>query len=446
MTKAALRRFAALLAALTVMINLSSCTTYNPIKLVDSVISAIIQATQPKPDWLIEAEQFTDYAQPAEFRSLLDDRSIIDEQGVQYDLLTEPQKTAYSAMYDAALVLSPVAFSVGECSDGDIAIAFSAFVRDHPEIFWIGSSYGVITYGDEAYVSFVDEDSYGYLCRDEEQRDDRLQMIEKAASAAIEDIYTQGMDEYELALAAYNWTCLNVEYDQPAADADIDERSEQHIDSWSLFNAFIKGKGVCVAYAKTFQYLCGQLGIDCSVIVGDAVNSDGETEAHMWNVAKIDGKWYYFDPTWDSHDDEFVELTHIYFGITGDAMAEDHTAYKEPDGTFTDDELQKGDYNLFLPEAEAELGYYERTGAIVDINKEPDLQIAVKAAKNSYYCEILFTNDSVSDKQIEQYIESVLHKTKMSDVLKYAYVGYNNALYASVNDKVYLVKFIDYQP
>lgn len=445
MTKSVLRRIAALLAAVTLMVTLSSCDTYNPLKLIDFTLNKIIEAARPKPDWLIEALEFTDYAEPAEFHSLLEDKSIIDEQGVQYDLLTDEQKTAYTAMYNAAMVLSPVPFLVGECDEGDIAIAFAAFVHDHPEIFWIGSSYGVITYGDDAYVSFVDEGSYGYLCRDAAQRDDRLQMIEKAADKALDDIYEYGMDEYELVLAAYDWTCTNLSYDQAAADAGIDERNEQHVDSWNLYNAFIKSKGVCVGYAKTFQYLCGQLGVECSVVVGDAVNSDGETEAHMWNVAKVDGKWYYFDPTWDSYDDDFLDVSHLYFGITGDAMGENHTAYELPAEDHTDEELQKGDFNIFLPLVEADLGYYERTGAVVDINKPVDIQIAYKMAKNKFRCEIRFTDKKVSDSKVQSYLDKLHDKIFGPGSQLYSvYRLHSNGWYIRVSDNVFVIKYLNY--
>lgn len=446
MTKTMLRRLAALVAAVTMLLTLSSCNTYNPLQLVDKALSVIIEAAQPKPDWLIEAEQYTDYAEPAEFHSLIEGVSSIDSEGVQYDLLTEPQQTAYAAMYKAAMVLSPVTFCVGECNEDDIAIAYAAFLRDHPEIFWIGSSYGVISYRGSCYVNFVDEGSYGYLCRDADQRDDRLQMIERAAKKALNDIYESNMDEYERVVAVYDWVCTNIEYDNAAADADIEERNEQHTDSWNLYNPFIKQKGVCVGYSKTFQYLCAQLGVECSVVVGDALNSEGETDAHMWNVAKIDGKWYYFDPTWDSHYGEFAAVTHLYFGVTDEAMGLDHTAYPLPDSADTVVELQKGDFNLILPEAEADLGYYERTGAIADINKTPDLQIAYKMAKNDFCCEIKFTDKKVSDKEVKKYLEDLNAEMSINggSELYYLYQGCFYGRYIRVNDNVVVVKYLTY--
>ena len=54
---------------------------------------------------------------------------------------------------------------------------------------------------------------------------------------------------------------------------------------------------------------------------------DSETAGlHMWLMAAVDGKWYYFDPTWD------VGGGWYYFGMT----AEDRATWA---GAFTDGAL-----------------------------------------------------------------------------------------------------------
>ncbi len=67
----------------------------------------------------------------------------------------------------------------------------------------------------------------------------------------------------------------------------------------SVYGAFIEKKGVCESYARTYKYILDELGIENILVTGVATNSKGETEDHMWNYVKLDGKWYAVDATWD---------------------------------------------------------------------------------------------------------------------------------------------------
>ncbi|MBQ7373884.1 MAG: leucine-rich repeat protein [Clostridia bacterium] len=52
---------------------------------------------------------------------------------------------------------------------------------------------------------------------------------------------------------------------------------------------------VCEGYARALKVLCDRVGIDCTLVSGNA-----KGEAHMWNLVKLDdGKWYGVDSTWN---------------------------------------------------------------------------------------------------------------------------------------------------
>ena len=51
---------------------------------------------------------------------------------------------------------------------------------------------------------------------------------------------------------------------------------------------------ICGDYAQAFQLLLEQAGIPCVTVSGKL-----GAENHMWDLARIDGQWLYFDPTSD---------------------------------------------------------------------------------------------------------------------------------------------------
>lgn len=84
-----------------------------------------------------------------------------------------------------------------------------------------------------------------------------------------------------------------------------------------------KGKGVCRDFSDVFHYLCVESGIPCLNVIGKSKPGViGNIQAfsrrvfhrvsmganHEWNVAKINGKWQLFDPTWTY----FSTATHIF--------------------------------------------------------------------------------------------------------------------------------------
>jgi transglutaminase/protease-like cytokinesis protein 3 len=68
---------------------------------------------------------------------------------------------------------------------------------------------------------------------------------------------------------------------------------------YNIFGALISKECVCEGYAKSFKYLMDGLNIPCTMVIGKARNSSGNTESHAWNYVKIDEKWYAIDVTWD---------------------------------------------------------------------------------------------------------------------------------------------------
>ncbi len=94
----------------------------------------------------------------------------------------------------------------------------------------------------------------------------------------------------------------------------------------SAYGCLVDGRAVCEGYAKALILLCTEYDIECVPITGNTTNSQGVVEPHMWNLVKLDDKWYHFDLTWDDPvstlGDDFVKYD--YFAVSDEVISVDH--------------------------------------------------------------------------------------------------------------------------
>lgn len=76
-------------------------------------------------------------------------------------------------------------------------------------------------------------------------------------------------------------------------------------------------KGVCINYAEVFNEIANKVGVQCFVIEGFTKQKGfADYISHAWCGAKIDGKWYVFDPTWGSggiSGGKFIKKVNNYY-------------------------------------------------------------------------------------------------------------------------------------
>ena len=106
-----------------------------------------------------------------------------------------------------------------------------------------------------------------------------LMETEKAAKE-IMTLTDPSMSDYEKLKIFHDYLVLNVESstDDPTAD--------------SIYGALVNKKALCEGYAKAFSYLCNLAGIENMIVTG---YTDVD---HMWNMVKLEGKWYHIDVGW----------------------------------------------------------------------------------------------------------------------------------------------------
>ena len=141
-----------------------------------------------------------------------------------------------------------------------------------------------------------------------------LQAEFDAAVAEILDGIDDSWSEYDREKTIHDRLLARVEYTK---DTDNPRNS---------YGALVDKKCVCVGYAKAFQYLCYQAGIQCLYVSGMAdyeIDPSLITYAnHVWNIVKLDGKYYQVDPTWDDAGDS--DFYYSYFNMSDKLMRPTH--------------------------------------------------------------------------------------------------------------------------
>lgn len=187
----------------------------------------------------------------------------------------------------------------------ELQYAFQCVYCDHPEIFWIdGYSYTRHTKGSEIiYLTFSGKYIYDLV-----ERRSKQFAIDRYVSIALAEI-GQGHEEYEIVKRVYDYIITHTDYDVTAED------------NQTIISVCLNGKSVCQGYAKTMQYLLEQAGVDATLVVGKVSTGEG----HAWNLVKIDGAYYYVDPTWgdasyvldgNSMANENMPINYGYLNIT----------------------------------------------------------------------------------------------------------------------------------
>lgn len=114
----------------------------------------------------------------------------------------------------------------------------------------------------------------------------------------LNNIIKPEMTEAEKIRTVHNWIVCNTTYDIDYYNRD---------DSFNHVSNLLNNKtGVCQGYSVTFYIFMKQMGIPCTLIMGNADNV-----SHAWNAVILDGSWYYVDVTWD---DPVVNGTSNYPG------------------------------------------------------------------------------------------------------------------------------------
>lgn len=235
----------------------------------------------------------------------------------------------------------------------DAQAAIDAFMKDHPEVFWlkfgeggVGASYNIETIGSlnritDVHFEIVIDEKYS----------DNLDEIDKSLWEKIEGFDVLGETRYEKARYIHDKLIEMIEYDGG------------FVHSHEAVGALVYGKAVCEGYAKAFKLICDRVGIPNVLVIGTGITPDGREEDHMWNYVQMeDGKWYAVDVTWDDQEEPYYDFflvggrtRDVNFG--GKTFSESHIENGDFSGisahVFVYPALEENAYSLESPEPES---------------------------------------------------------------------------------------------
>lgn len=170
----------------------------------------------------------------------------------------------------------------------DISEFYQNFVNNHPEYFYLNSSYSYNYHSgsDEVYQLIVT-----YIAGTDE-----LASMVQAYNNKVDEVVASANSSWsdlEKVLYINDYLAVNCEYDTS-------------LNNQNAYNALVEQTAVCQGYALAFQALAGKLGVTTGYVSSNSLN-------HAWNVAKINGKWYHVDATWDDPtEDRYGRARHAY--------------------------------------------------------------------------------------------------------------------------------------
>ncbi|MBQ2244510.1 MAG: hypothetical protein II320_01580 [Oscillospiraceae bacterium] len=191
---------------------------------------------------------------------------------------------------------------------------FSAFDRDHPEVFWLTGTTNwswslTYNYHGDGGTGTATYSMRVMLVLKQGDFDMRQSQYQTAAAVA------EGIGRMEGHVADL---LAGVPGEAPVSEQlrylnrELTLRNAYNITAspdvsyapWKATSALSGGEDgqgpVCEGYARALKVLCDRLGIGCTLVEGDAkATATGATQAHMWNYVQVDGGWYAVDVTWN---------------------------------------------------------------------------------------------------------------------------------------------------
>lgn len=225
---------------------------------------------------------------------------------------TEIQATPSSAMedyiakgmdrYETRIDISGYGYSSSEASKKKVFKAITNAINNNPRLFFIGNNLKIGTGGGKVLSVWPE------YTMSSSKADSMKKSFDSEVNKALATV-DSSMSASQKAKAIHNYLIKNAEYDMVNY-----KKGTVPIDSYRANGVLVKGIGVCQSYAMAYKYIMEEkLGIRCVY---------ASTKTHIWNMVKIDGKYYNVDTTWD--DGGKAKVLYTYFLESKSKMSSTH--------------------------------------------------------------------------------------------------------------------------
>ena len=214
-----------------------------------------------------------------------------------YGFLSSNNKELYKQIYVNVLNMKTVFVPWVEVSVDDAKSVMEAVYNDHPEFFWLNTSYSYKYTKSGRCVQLILQfnQTTKYMNKSRQKFNASTNKIINGASSLSSDY---AKEKYV--------------HDEIIKLASYDKNS---VMNQSAYSALVNGSTVCAGYARAFQYIMIKLGIPTYYCTG---KRGGD---HAWNIFKLDDGYYNVDLTWDDN----TRISYKYFNRTDSEFASTHT-------------------------------------------------------------------------------------------------------------------------
>lgn len=241
-----------------------------------------------------------------------------------YQQLSTVEKRLFSARYDAIALGKPELwdFPVSGANALNRSRAYYALTMDCPELMFMNES----MFWDE-----LPRPAASFWTEHPREMERKLQ----ECAAALEEIRAMpewGETDFDKEWALDRYLVTHCEYEVETYETTADFVPDAAIRT--AHSALVYGKAVCLGYAYSVAFALRCFGIECLVTTGRITwPASREGDGHAWNMAKIDGDWYVYDPTWEdawdspenAYREAFTEDFAPFFNVTNSLIRRTHS-------------------------------------------------------------------------------------------------------------------------
>lgn len=106
--------------------------------------------------------------------------------------------------------------------------------------------------------------------------------------SVMKELDLDGLSDYQKVMSIYDYICKNITYD--------DVHGDDYMLKYTAYAALVNGCAAGQGFSTLFYRMCLMAGVDARCIAG---------AKHMWNIVRIDGKYYNADTSMDSGRHEY---------------------------------------------------------------------------------------------------------------------------------------------
>lgn len=154
-----------------------------------------------------------------------------------------------------------------------------------------------VSYDDADRILYVASDSYP----DPAERKAVQEQLHAAAAQGAGAV--AGMPAAQQVAEINAWLEQRGTYDYQALES---EKPVTKPRAWSAEGILLDGTGVCASYAKAFQAVALEAGLEAVYVTGVARQSG---IGHAWNKVEVDGVWMNVDVTWNDDSEDLWLMT-----------------------------------------------------------------------------------------------------------------------------------------